>query len=109
MDFIVWLLAITLMQFYNENEQAGQKETQNVKFEEKQNNRTRLIPRYEKLKEKFDVTWNKGSVALRTRPHLTKLQTFKKVMSKDSSTPKTNERLINKGKQEHKAYSGVIH
>lgn len=32
-DCVVWLLLITLMQIYTENEQAGQR--QNVEFEEK--------------------------------------------------------------------------
>lgn len=37
---VVWLLVITLMQVYNINEKLGQKETQNVKFEEKKRIRT---------------------------------------------------------------------
>jgi hypothetical protein len=38
-DYVVWLLIITLMQIYNEKEQAGQREIQNVQFEEKSRDR----------------------------------------------------------------------
>lgn len=36
---VTWLLVITLTQVYNEKEQIGQKESQNIEFEEKKNTR----------------------------------------------------------------------
>ena len=35
-DSVVWLLVVTLMKIYNEEEQAEQGKLQNVKFEEKE-------------------------------------------------------------------------
>ena len=34
-DSVMWLLVITLMQIYDEKEQSGQRETQNVQLEGK--------------------------------------------------------------------------
>lgn len=34
-DSVLWLLVITFMQIYNEKEQAEQRKTQNLQFEEK--------------------------------------------------------------------------
>lgn len=34
-ESVMWLLVITDMQIYNENDEGGQKETQHVPFEEK--------------------------------------------------------------------------
>ena len=38
-DFVIWLLVITLMQFCKAKGQAGQKDIQNVKFGEKEGTR----------------------------------------------------------------------
>lgn len=61
------------MQVYNEKEQEGQKEMQNIHFEEKKNTRKCNVgvKSYaqgdEKFKEKPDTMWNKGCSNIRAR------------------------------------------
>lgn len=62
-NLAVWLLVITLLQVYNEKEQAGQKEIQNIQFVEK--NITRKFKVGAKAcaerDKKPDEKWNKGN------------------------------------------------
>lgn len=71
-DIIMWLLAIILMQIYNENQKTGLREMQTLQFEEKKNIRkgdvgAKVCAQGDtNFKENPDAKWNK---VLRARPH----------------------------------------
>lgn len=64
-DYVMWLLVITLMQICNGKKQVGKREIQNIQFEEKRNkywkcnDGTMSCARGDKtLTEKSDAKWN---------------------------------------------------
>lgn len=59
------------MQVYDEKEQIGHKEMQNVQFEDKKSKVS--AGRNKEIKKKLE--WSKGKGTLRTRPHSAKFQT----------------------------------
>lgn len=77
------MLVITLMQTYNEKEQVGQGEIQNIHFENKRRSRKKIkvpmpVLKEIKYRQKPGPEWNKRSGGLRTRPHPAKLPTLEK-------------------------------
>lgn len=97
----------TLMQIYNGKEKVGQKEMQNIQFEDK--SRTRKFNlgarAYMEIKGSPDPYWNKWRGTLRMRPHPAKLPTCE--WRQEFSVPK--EKQINTVASVIQGGQGFIH
>ena len=74
----MWPLVASLMQIYNEKEQAEQGKRESVQFVEKRGTR-----KCKQSKEKPNTNCNIRSGDLRARPHPTKLPSYEKELKKN--------------------------